>query len=95
MKLIENQPLTTEEKLLILQTVISDQDRKINAYGVGGNSTQALVEEISNFDVQGVAAILSASPYYNKPTQEGIYQHYAALSQCSVTHHFIQCSWSN
>lgn len=81
----ENPTLTTEEKLLILQTVISNvQDRVPVIYGVGGNSTQALVEEISNFDVQGVAAILSASPYYNKPTQEGIYQHYAALSQCSV-----------
>lgn len=81
----ENPTLTTEEKLLILQTVISKaQDRVPVIYGVGGNSTQALVEEISNFDVQGVAAILSASPYYNKPTQEGIYQHYAALSQCSV-----------
>ena len=42
------------------------------------------MDEISNFDVQGVSAILSASPYYNKPTQEGIYQHYAALSQCSA-----------
>ena len=81
----ENPTLTTEEKLLILQTVISKaQDRVPVIYGVGGNNTQALVEEISNFDVQGVAAILSASPYYNKPTQEGIYQHYAALSQCSV-----------
>ena len=81
----ENPTLTTEEKLLILQTVISKaQDRVPVIYGVGGNSTQALVEEISNSDVQGVAAILSASPYYNKPTQEGIYQHYAALSQCSV-----------
>ena len=81
----ENPTLTTEEKSLILQTVISQaQDRIPVIYGIGGNNTQALMDEISNFDVEDVSAILSASPYYNKPTQEGIYQHYAALSQCSA-----------
>ena len=81
----ENPTLTPEEKTSILQTVISTaEDRVPVIYGIGGNNTQALMDEISNFDVEGVSAILSASPYYNKPTQEGIYQHYAALSQCSV-----------
>lgn len=81
----ENPTLTAEEKSLILQTVIAHtQDRVPVIYGIGGNNTQALMDEISNFNVEGVSAILSASPYYNKPTQEGIYQHYAALSQCSA-----------
>jgi 4-hydroxy-tetrahydrodipicolinate synthase len=81
----ENPTLTPEEKTSILQTVISTAENRVPViYGIGGNNTQALVDEISNFDVEGVSAILSASPYYNKPTQEGIYQHYAALSQCST-----------
>jgi len=81
----ENPTLTPEEKTSILQTVISTAENRVPViYGIGGNNTQALVDEISNFDVEGVSAILSASPYYNKPTQEGIYQHYAALSQRST-----------
>ena len=52
--------------------------------GIGGNNTAELVQEIKSFDVSGYEAILSASPYYNKPTQEGIYQHYGAISEVSV-----------
>ncbi len=48
--------------------------------GIGGNYTQAIIENIKNFDKQGYDAILSVSPYYNKPTQEGIYQHYKAIA---------------
>lgn len=49
--------------------------------GVGGNNTQAVINEIQALPLQKVTAILSASPYYNKPTQEGIYQHYKAIAQ--------------
>ena len=52
--------------------------------GIGGNNTAELVQEIKSFDVSGYEAILSASPYYNKPTQEGIYQHYGAISEISA-----------
>ena len=48
--------------------------------GLGGNNTAELVEDIKNFNVAGYDAILSASPQYNKPTQEGIYQHYKAIA---------------
>lgn len=48
--------------------------------GIGGNYTQIVIENIKNFDKQGYDAILSVSPYYNKPTQEGIYQHYKAIA---------------
>lgn len=51
--------------------------------GIGGNYTQAVVENIKNFDKQGYDAVLSVSPYYNKPTQEGIYQHYKAVASAS------------
>jgi 4-hydroxy-tetrahydrodipicolinate synthase len=49
--------------------------------GIGGNNTHEIVNEIKSFDVAGYDAILSASPNYNKPTQEGIYQHYKAISE--------------
>ncbi|MEX8546272.1 MAG: 4-hydroxy-tetrahydrodipicolinate synthase [Mucilaginibacter sp.] len=51
--------------------------------GIGGNDTRAIIENIKNFDKQGFDAILSVSPYYNKPTQEGIYQHYKAVAAAS------------
>jgi 4-hydroxy-tetrahydrodipicolinate synthase len=51
--------------------------------GIGGNDTAAIAEAVEEFNVSGYDAILSASPYYNKPTQEGIYQHYKAISEAS------------
>jgi 4-hydroxy-tetrahydrodipicolinate synthase len=51
--------------------------------GIGGNDTLAVAKDMKEFDIAGYDAILSASPYYNKPTQEGIYQHYKYLSESS------------
>ena len=51
--------------------------------GIGGNDTALLVQNVRDFESSGYDAILSASPYYNKPTQEGIYQHYKAISESS------------
>jgi 4-hydroxy-tetrahydrodipicolinate synthase len=51
--------------------------------GIGGNDTAELIRTIKGFDSDGYDAILSASPYYNKPTQEGIYQHYKAISEAT------------
>lgn len=51
--------------------------------GIGGNNTLEVVEQIKRFDITGYDAILSASPHYNKPTQEGIYQHYKAIAENS------------
>ena len=51
--------------------------------GIGGNNTHEVVEQIKQFDKTGYDAILSASPNYNKPTQEGIYQHYKAIAENS------------
>jgi len=73
------------------QQTVLEHVKKINAgrlplvFGQGGNNTQAVIDGFKEFDFTGVDAILSASPYYNKPTQEGIYQHYKALSEnCPV-----------
>ena len=51
--------------------------------GVGGNNTMALVEELHTIDLTPFSAVLSVVPYYNKPSQEGIYQHYKAISEAS------------
>jgi 4-hydroxy-tetrahydrodipicolinate synthase len=51
--------------------------------GIGGNNTYETVAEIKAFDTTGYDAILSASPHYNKPTQEGIYQHYKAIAEAA------------
>ena len=51
--------------------------------GIAGNNTHEVVEQIKQFDTTGYDAILSASPHYNKPTQEGIYQHYKAIAQAA------------
>tara|TARA_B100001115_G_C15840044_1_gene420910 strand:+ start:439 stop:1335 length:897 start_codon:yes stop_codon:yes gene_type:complete len=80
----ENPVLSKQEKRQVLDAVIKSNGQRVPVvYGVGGNHTAALVEELKSFDFTGVSAILSVSPYYNKPTQEGIYQHYKTLSENS------------
>lgn len=51
--------------------------------GVGGNNTQAVIDQLQNDDLSGVDAILSVTPYYNKPSQEGLYQHFKAIATAS------------
>ncbi|MDX5326038.1 MAG: 4-hydroxy-tetrahydrodipicolinate synthase [Bacteroidota bacterium] len=77
----ESATQTKEEKKRVLEVVktINDGRRPI-VLGVGGNNTQQVIEDIASADLRGVDAILSVSPYYNKPTQEGIYQHYKAIA---------------
>lgn len=80
----ESATLTKAEKLLVIETVVKENNGRLPlVLGVGGNNTAALVEELQNSDLEAFDAILSVSPYYNKPTQEGIYQHYKALAQVS------------
>ncbi len=80
----ENPVLSKEEKRAVLDAVIEAAAGRVPiVYGVGGNHTGALVKELETFNFKGVSAILSVSPYYNKPTQEGIYQHYKTLSEHS------------
>ena len=80
----ENATLTQEEKELVIQTVISaNKNRLPLVLGVGGNNTQKILEELQSRDFSNFVAILSVSPYYNKPTQEGIYQHFKAIATIS------------
>jgi len=80
----ENPTLSKEERYAVLDFVLEKNASRLPViFGVGGNNTMAVAQEMSAFNVDGVSAFLSASPYYNKPTQEGIYQHYKALSEAS------------
>lgn len=68
----------------VLSFIKDHNPRKLPlVYGHGGNNTRLLLEELDAVDLNGVEAILSVSPYYNKPSQEGIYQHYTALADAS------------
>lgn len=76
--------MTTKEKDQVLDHIRTINNGRLPlVLGIGGNNTAALVEEFERVDLTGVEAILSASPYYNKPTQEGIYQHYKVLAEHS------------
>ena len=80
----ESVTLSKPEKQLVIDTIVSANAGRLPlVLGVGGNNTAALVEELQQADLREFEAILSVSPYYNKPTQEGIYQHFKALSQAS------------
>lgn len=80
----ESVTLTKEEKKRVVGQVIKSNNGRLPVViGIGGNNTQELIDTIKETDFTGIDAILSASPMYNKPTQEGIYQHYKALARVS------------
>ncbi|WP_396144551.1 4-hydroxy-tetrahydrodipicolinate synthase [Flavobacterium sp.] len=80
----ENATLSQEEKELVITTVIdANKGRLPLVLGVGGNNTYKVVEELKTRDFSNFVAVLSVSPYYNKPTQEGIYQHFKAVAEAS------------
>jgi 4-hydroxy-tetrahydrodipicolinate synthase len=80
----ENATLSSEEKELIIETVINTNNGRLPlVLGVGGNNTAKLVEELKTRDFSEFAAILSVSPYYNKPTQNGIYAHFKEIALAS------------
>lgn len=80
----ESATLNAEEKLEVVSTVLIANAGKLPVVlGVGGNNTAEVVETLESGIPEGIDAILSVSPYYNKPTQEGIYQHYKAIAEVS------------
>ena len=80
----ENATLSQDEKELVIKTVIDcNKGRLPMVLGVGGNDTRRIVEELHTRDCSPFVAILSVSPFYNKPTQEGIYQHFKAIAEAS------------
>ena len=80
----ETPTLTKEEKEKVKRTIIDRVNGRIPILlGVGSNSTQAVVDSVKNDDMTGVDALLVVVPYYNKPSQEGIYQHYKAVAEAT------------
>ncbi|WP_417556962.1 4-hydroxy-tetrahydrodipicolinate synthase [Mesoflavibacter zeaxanthinifaciens] len=82
----ESVTITKQEKKEIIKTVKeANANRLPLVLGIGGNNTAAVIEEINATDLSDFAGILSVSPYYSKPTQEGMYQHFKAIAEaCPV-----------
>jgi 4-hydroxy-tetrahydrodipicolinate synthase len=80
----ESATLKIPEKRAILQFVKEKAAGRVPiVFGIGCNCTEEMLDTLAQANLEGVAAILSVSPYYNKPSQEGIYQHYLALANAS------------
>lgn len=80
----ESATLSSQEKKDVLRFVIENNPKRLPiVYGIGGNNTKEVVENIKSTNFEGVDALLSVSPYYNKPSQEGIYQHFKAVAEAS------------
>ena len=80
----ESATLTKEEKKHVLQFVKENNQAKLPiVYGLGGNSTHEVLHELAEAKLQGVDAILSVSPYYNKPSQAGILKHFQVIADAS------------
>lgn len=80
----ETATLTPSDKELVIKTIIEANKKRVPlVLGVGGNDTMKVVEELKTADLSDFEAILSVSPYYNKPSQEGIYQHYKAIAEAT------------
>ncbi len=77
----ESVTLTRDEKIAVLDFVLEIVDKRVPVVaGVGGNNTQEVLKCLSEFDYSGIEAILSVTPYYNKPSQKGLYQHYKMIA---------------
>ncbi|MCC8175266.1 MAG: 4-hydroxy-tetrahydrodipicolinate synthase [Bacteroidales bacterium] len=80
----ETATLTPEEKKSVREFIVERVAGRVPlVIGIGGNNTMAVIAEIKSTDLQPFSAILSVVPYYNKPSQEGIYQHYRAIASAS------------
>ncbi len=80
----ETPTLDKQEKLDILNYTLEKVNGRVPVViGIGGNNTKAIVKDVESFPLEKVAAVLSAAPYYNKPSQEGIFQHYKAIAAAS------------
>ncbi len=78
----ESVTLTKEEKQLVIDTVVKTNKKRLPlVLGIGGNNTAEVVYALKNTNVKDFVAILSVAPYYNKPNQQGYYEHYKAVSK--------------
>jgi 4-hydroxy-tetrahydrodipicolinate synthase len=80
----ESVTLTKDEKKALISYVVEKIDNRVPlVVGIGGNNTQEVINCIRHADLSGVDGILSVAPYYNKPSQRGIFQHFKAIATCS------------
>jgi 4-hydroxy-tetrahydrodipicolinate synthase len=80
----ESVVLSDEEKIEVFNCTVKKVNGRVPiVIGIGGNDTAAVIKSFIKFDLSKVVAILSVSPYYNKPSQEGLYQHYIALADAA------------
>jgi 4-hydroxy-tetrahydrodipicolinate synthase len=80
----ESVVLSDEEKIEVFNCTVKKVNGRVPiVIGIGGNDTGAVIKSFGKFDLSKVVAILSVSPYYNKPSQEGLYQHYMALADAA------------
>lgn len=80
----ETATLSTTEKQAVLNFIVKETAGRVPVVvGMGGNNTHALVNNLRTYDFTGTVAILSVVPYYNKPSQEGLYRHYMAVAEAS------------
>lgn len=80
----ESVVLSDEEKIQVFNCTVKKVNGRVPiVIGIGGNDTAAVIKSFSKFDLSKVVAILSVTPYYNKPSQEGLYQHYIAIADAA------------
>jgi 4-hydroxy-tetrahydrodipicolinate synthase len=80
----ESATMSEDEQLQVLDFTLQKVNGRVPVVvGIGGNNTAAVVDKLKKWPLDNVVAVLCVSPYYNKPSQEGIYQHYAALANAS------------
>jgi 4-hydroxy-tetrahydrodipicolinate synthase len=81
----ESVTITKDEKRAIVETIVKTNAGRLTlVIGIGGNNTAAVIEELKTTDLSPFAAVLSVAPYYSKPTQEGLYQHFKAVAEAST-----------
>lgn len=79
----ETATLTTDEKSQVVELIKDKSDKLPLVVGMGGNDTRSMCSQINKFNFEGVDGILVVTPYYNKPTQEGMYRHYLEVAKAS------------
>ena len=80
----ESGTITKQEKEQIIKIIATENNGRLPlVLGVGGNNTQTVIEELKSLDLSNIDGVLSVAPYYSKPTQEGFYQHFKAISLAS------------
>lgn len=77
----ESATLTSEEKSNVIQCVRENSAKIPVVVGIGGNDTQAIINQIKKTNLEGISGLLIVTPYYNRPSQEGMFRHYSAIAK--------------